>query len=93
MSPRKGAFRSSRKRAGAKAANDRFRPTRVLSTTDLLPLERVQIDHTLVDVIMVDEGDRLPIGRPWLTLAIDVASRAVLGFLVSLEAHLWSRWL
>src|SRR5271163_985586 len=26
-----------------------------------------------------------PIGRPWLTLAIDVASRAVLGFSVSLE--------
>ena len=74
-----------RKRAGAKAANDRFRPTRVLSTTDLLPLERVQIDHTQVDVIVVDEDDRRPIGRPWLTLAIDVASRAVLGFSVSLE--------
>jgi putative transposase len=53
-----------RKRAGAKAASDRFRPTRVLSTSDLLPLERVQIDHTLVDVVVVDEGDRLPIGRP-----------------------------
>jgi putative transposase len=53
-----------RKRAGANAANDRFRPTRVLSTTDLLSLERVQIDHTRVDVIVVDEGDRLPIGRP-----------------------------
>jgi putative transposase len=74
-----------RKRAGAKAASDRFRPTRVLSTSDLLPLERVQIDHTLVDVVVVDEGDRLPIGRPWLTLAIDVASRVVLGFSVSLE--------
>jgi putative transposase len=74
-----------RKRAGAKAASDRFRPTRVLSTTDLLPLERVQIDHTKVDVIVVDEGDRLPIGRPWLTLAIDVASRVVLGFSVALE--------
>jgi putative transposase len=34
---------------------------------------------------VVDEGDRRPIGRPWLTLAIDVASRAVLGFSVSLE--------
>jgi transposase InsO family protein len=56
-----------------------------LSTADLLPLERVQIDHTLVDVVIVDEGDRLPIGRPWLTLVIDVASRAVLGFSVSLD--------
>ena len=76
-----------RKRAGAKAASDRFRPTRVLSTTDLLPLERVQIDHTQVDVIVVDEGDRLPIGRPWLTLAVDVASRVVLGFSISLEGR------
>jgi putative transposase len=56
-----------------------------MSTADLLPLERVQIDHTRIDVVVVDEGDRLPIGRPWLTLAIDVASRVVLGFSVSLE--------
>lgn len=75
----------ARKRAGAKAASDRFRPTRVLSTADLLPLERVQIDHTRVDAVVVDERDRLPIGRPWLTLAIDVASRAVLGFSLALE--------
>ena len=68
-----------RKRVGTKADSDRFRPTRVLSTTDLLPLERVQIDHTQVDVIVGDEGDRLPIGRPWLTLAIDAASRVLLG--------------
>ncbi|MBV9489902.1 MAG: transposase, partial [Verrucomicrobia bacterium] len=75
----------ARKRAGTKAARDRFRPTRVLSTADLLPLERVQIDHTQADVVVVDERDRLPIGRPWLTLAVDVASRAVLGFSLSLE--------
>ena len=37
-------------------------------------LEVVQIDHTPVDVIAVDEAHRLPIGRPWLTLAIDVAT-------------------
>ncbi len=49
-------------------------------------LEVVQIDHTPVDVIVVDEAHRLPIGRPWLTLAIDVATRVVVGFYVSLEA-------
>jgi putative transposase len=49
------------------------------------PLELVQIDHTLADVIVVAEGSRLPIGRPWLTLAIDVASRMVAGFYLSLE--------
>jgi len=40
----------------------------------------------LVDVIVVDREQRLPIGRPWLTLAIDIATRAVIGFNVSLEA-------
>jgi putative transposase len=46
----------------------------------------VQIDHTLVDVVIVDELKRLPLGRPWLTLAIDVASRMVTGFYLSLDA-------
>ena len=49
-------------------------------------LEVVQIDYTPVDVIVVDEAHRLPIGRPWLTLAIDVATRVVVGFYVLLEA-------
>lgn len=49
-------------------------------------LQVVQIDHTLMDVIVVDEAQRLPIGRPWLTLAVDVATRVVVGFYVSMEA-------
>lgn len=50
------------------------------------PLAVVQIDHTKLDVIVVDEHERQPIGRPWLTLAIDVYSRMVAGFYLSLEA-------
>jgi putative transposase len=46
----------------------------------------VQIDHTPVDVIIVDEIYRLPIGRPYLTVAIDVYSRCIAGFCLSLEA-------
>jgi putative transposase len=49
-------------------------------------LERVQIDHTSADVIVVDERHRLPIGRPYVTAAIDEASRCVPGFVVTLEA-------
>ena len=49
------------------------------------PLALMQIDHTLADVIVVAEGSRLPIGRPWLTLAIDVATRMVAGFYLNLE--------
>ncbi|MFC0429910.1 Mu transposase C-terminal domain-containing protein [Kutzneria buriramensis] len=50
------------------------------------PLQQVQIDHTPVDVIVVDERHRLPIGRPYVTAAIDVASRCVVGLVVTLEA-------
>jgi len=38
------------------------------------PLERVELDHTALDLIVVDEADRLPIGRPTVTLALDVYS-------------------
>lgn len=36
--------------------------------------------------MVVDEMYRLPLGRPWLTLMIDVASRMVVGFYLTLEA-------
>jgi putative transposase len=50
------------------------------------PLEVVQIDHTPLDLIVVDEVYRLPIGRPYLTAAIDIYSRMVIGFYLTLEA-------
>lgn len=34
------------------------------------PLEQVQIDHAVIDLIVVDDRDRQPIGRPYLTNAI-----------------------
>jgi len=42
-------------------------------------LERVEIDHTLLDLFLVDADDRLPIGRPTLTTALDVYSGMPLG--------------
>lgn len=49
------------------------------------PLAVVQIDHTEADVIVVEEITRLPMGRPTITLAIDVYSRMVVGCYVSME--------
>jgi putative transposase len=72
------------RRLGRKAARDRFSPA-VGSLEPKWPLSLVQIDHTLVDVIVVDSATRAPIRRPWLTLAIDVYSRCVVGFHLSLE--------
>lgn len=74
-----------KRRLGSKEASRRLSPVR--SGLDVSePLQLVQIDHTLVDVIVVDEIAREPIGRPWLTLAVDVATRMVPGFHLTLEA-------
>ncbi len=50
------------------------------------PLAVVQIDHTPLDVVVVDDEHREPIGRPWLTLAVDVFSRVITGYYLSLDA-------
>jgi putative transposase len=72
------------KREGRKAARDRYLPA-LGSLEAHWPLSLIQIDHTLVDVIVVDSVARKPIQRPWLTLAIDVCTRCVAGFHLSLE--------
>lgn len=51
------------------------RPTR--------PLERIEIDHTKIDLLVVDPVTHLPVGRPWLTSALDKFSRVVLGQYIS----------
>jgi putative transposase len=48
-------------------------------------LELVQIDHTQADVFIVDDVRREVIGRPWVTLAIDVASRCVLAVYIAMD--------
>ena len=74
-----------RKRKGAKVARQVFE-ARAGSLGVERPLAVVQIDHTLADIILVDQVERKPLARPWLTLAIDVATRIVLGIYVSFDA-------
>lgn len=73
------------KREGKKAARDKFGAVKGNFPGADVPLAVVQIDHTLLDIIVLDEEMRLPIGRPWLTLAIDVFSRMVVGYHLSLD--------
>ena len=73
-----------RAREGAAAAKQRFRPVPG-SLKTAWPLDVLQMDHTPMDLILVDEAARKPIGRPWLTLAMDVDTRMVAGFLISLD--------
>ena len=51
-----------------------------------IPYSVVQIDHTPVDLIIVDDEHRLPLGRPYLTASIDIATKMVGGFVVDLHA-------
>lgn len=44
------------------------------------PLQAVQIDHAKVDVIIVDGETGRELGRPWIALGIDAATRVVTGF-------------
>lgn len=74
-------------RYGEKAADARYKG-RGLPMEASRPLELVLIDHTRVDAwaVVEDEYGRLVMTeRPWLTLAIDVYSRMIVGAVMSFE--------
>jgi putative transposase len=73
------------RREGRKPARDRFGEVKGAFPGADFPLAVVQIDHTKLDIELVDDETRKPIGRPWLTLAIDVYSRMVTGYYLSLD--------
>lgn len=50
-----------------------------------IPLERVEIDHTRTDLVVIDENDYLPLGRLTLTYSLDTASRYPLGYYLGFE--------
>lgn len=49
-------------------------------------LERYEIDHTPLDVLLICKITKLVLGRPWLTFAIDRKSRMIVGFYISFHA-------
>jgi hypothetical protein len=51
----------------------------------ILPISMVGIDHTLLDACIIDERTHNLIGRPWLTLALDLHSRFVVGMHLSMD--------
>ena len=46
-------------------------------------LERFEIDHTLLDIVVVCDTTGLPLGRPTITVVVDAFSGYVCGFFVS----------
>lgn len=78
------AFDKCVARYGRTAATKKFRSVQAHRTT-AAPLERAEIDHTRMDLFVIDEDSGLPLGRPWLTICIDDFTRCVLGLFISFE--------
>lgn len=74
-----------RRRFGPRIAKQNLDPLRGAYPEPGFPNAVVQIDHTPVDVILVDEVHRLPIGRPYLTMSIEVETRMIGGFCLTLD--------
>ncbi len=72
MKSREGTYRAD---VEFRAIGCHQRPNRIM--------ERVEIDHTPLDLILIDDESLVPIGRPNLTLLIDVYSHCIVGFNLS----------
>jgi len=69
-------------REGQAAADRRFRIAKAGPRTTNI-LERVEADHTPLDLFLVDEKTWLPLGRPILTMFLDHYSRLPLGYFLN----------
>jgi len=71
-------------RYGKRIADIKFRASGQVKLTET-PMARASMDHCRLDVMAVDDETGLPLGRPWLTLLLDEATRYVLGFYIGFE--------
>lgn len=71
-------------RHGRLIANRRFRAV-LKNRITRAALERGEIDHTILDVMAIDDDSGLPLGRPYLTVCIDDYSRCILGIYIGFE--------
>jgi putative transposase len=74
------------KRYSHKLAREKFEPLRGSFPGADVPLAVYQIDHTPIDVSLVDDKYRQPIGRGYLTIVVDCCTRMLAGFCASLDA-------
>ena len=49
------------------------------------PFQYVHIDHTQLDIELISSRTGKPLGRPWLTFAIDAWSRRIVGFYLTFD--------
>lgn len=73
------------KRYSSKQARELYEPLHGSFPGADVPLSVYQIDHSPIDVILVDEKHRRPIGRGYLTIVTDSCTRMLAGFCASLD--------
>lgn len=76
------AYDQTRLAEGKHVADRRYRVAKAGPVVDGI-LMRVEVDHTPLDLFLIDEITGLPLGRPVLTLFIDVYSRFPVGYYLS----------
>jgi len=71
-------------RYGKRRADMEFRVS-TRGPVTMRPLERVVMDHTPSDLMVVDDNGMLPLGRPTMTTALDEHTRCPMGFYAGFE--------
>jgi putative transposase len=73
-------------RYGKKMAEEKYKAFK-RGPRPTMPLERVEADHTKLDLFVIDPVRMLPIGRPVLTWLVCVYTKMVLGFYISFNPY------
>ena len=69
---------------GMTAAANKFRGTLNMHVTEHA-LQRVEMDHTPLDLFVLRDEDFVPLGRPYVTTCVDAYTRCVLGIHIGFE--------
>jgi len=80
------AYERDRARLGAAAARAKWRHS-IGGIYTSRPLERVEMDHTVLDLYVIDDVRGIPLGRPVITILIDAFSQYILALYVGFEGE------
>ncbi len=76
---KRGKFKPSKQKYIKRGLKDSYKEGRH-------PACVIQMDHTLLDIWVMDSFTKQPLGRPWITIGIDVFSRSIWCVFISLAA-------
>lgn len=71
-------YEVAKKRFGKSYADKHFRKIGKFKKSNRV-MQRVEIDHTPLDLILLDDNLEIPLGRPYLTILVDCYSRCIVG--------------